>query len=310
MERKSEGAGKGHLFGGDWTNQKLDILAKYLSAYTVALKDKPSSATPFRKAFIDAFAGTGYRDLSGSSSEVDTGQSVFPDLVESEPQALLDGSARIALQTDPPFDRYIFIERSPSRCAHLEALKAEFPERADRIDIQQADANACIQELCGPTKSWKSRRAVLFLDPYGMQVDWKTIEAVASTKAIDLWLLFPLGIGLTRLLPRTGKVPQPWRRKLDQFLGTQDWYDKFYAVETVQTLFGEEEAQVAKEKLDTIGQYFVDRLKTIFVGVAERPGVLRNSSGRPLYLLCFAVGNERGKTVALRIANDLLKEIR
>jgi hypothetical protein len=35
---------------------------------------------------------------------------------------------------------------------------------------------------------------VLFLDPYGMQVDWTTIEAIARTKAIDLRVLFPLGI--------------------------------------------------------------------------------------------------------------------
>ena len=40
-------------------------------------------------------------------------------------------------------------------------------------------------------KDWSLHRAVLFLDPYGMQVEWATIEAVAKTKAIDLWLLFP-----------------------------------------------------------------------------------------------------------------------
>src|SRR5688500_3095197 len=27
-----------------------------------------------------------------------------------------------------------------------------------------------------------------------MQVDWTTVEAIARTKAIDLWVLFPLGI--------------------------------------------------------------------------------------------------------------------
>ena len=46
------------------------------------------------------------------------------------------------------------------------------------------NANLEIQNLCN--KDWRSRRAVLFLDPYGMQVEWKTIEAIAATKAIDL----------------------------------------------------------------------------------------------------------------------------
>jgi len=56
---KSEG--KAHRFGGDWTSAKLSVLADHLAAYTKALKDKPSAKHPFRKAYIDAFAGTGYR---------------------------------------------------------------------------------------------------------------------------------------------------------------------------------------------------------------------------------------------------------
>ena len=55
--------------------------------------------------------------------------------------------------------------------------------------------------------------------------------------------------------------------------------------------------------------YFNDRLKKIFAGVVEKPGVLRNSSNSPLYLMCFAVGNERGKSIALSIAEHLIKEL-
>jgi len=36
--------------------------------------------------------------------------------------------------------------------------------------------------------------------------------------------------------------------------------------------------------------------------------VLRNSLNNPLYLLCFAAGNDRGATIAVRIANHILKE--
>jgi hypothetical protein len=59
----------------------------------------------------------------------------------------------------------------------------------------------------------------------------------------------------------------------------------------------------------SIARYFNDRLKQIFPAVAE-PGVLRNSSNCPLYLLCFAAGNEKGAPIALKIANSLLKELR
>ena len=300
--------GKVHSFGGQWTSTKLDVLAKYLRAYTTALKDKPSPEHPFRKAYIDAFAGTGYRTARRDRDEDASSTALpFPDLAAPDPQQLLDGSARLALKVEPRFDRYIFIERDAQRCRALEALKGEFPDLAPAIRVEQGEANKEIRKICA--KDWSAHRAVLFLDPYGMQVEWQTIEVIASTKAIDLWLLFPLGIGVTRLLTRSGEIPKGWRMRLDKLLGTTDWYDEFYKVEHEADLFGTDEERVVKATNETIARYFNDRLKMIFPGVAE-PGVLRNSLGNPLYLLCFAAGNDRGATVALKIANFLLKEVR
>jgi three-Cys-motif partner protein len=306
---RSTPKGKANRFGGDWTQTKLDVLKEYLGAYTKALKDKPTAAQPFRKAYIDAFAGTGSRaarerETSGSPETL-----LFPDLAEPAPQKLLDGSAKLALQVEPRFDKYVFIERSPERCQQLEGLKHEFPTLADDIDVRQGEANEVIQKLCAPLDAWKSRRAVLFLDPYGMQVEWKTIEAIAATKAIDLWLLVPLGVGMNRLVTKSGKLPESWHQRMDAFLGTKAWYDEFYKVETKPTLFGDHQVQV-KASMDVMARYFNDRLKQVFAGVVEEPGVLWNSANNPLYLLCFAVGNERGKDIALRIANHLLKPLK
>jgi hypothetical protein len=72
VEMTKRSAGKGHRFGGDWTDTKLDVIARYLESYTTALHDKPTKEHPFRKAYIDAFAGTGYRDArqeNGSSKK-------------------------------------------------------------------------------------------------------------------------------------------------------------------------------------------------------------------------------------------------
>lgn len=290
---------------GDWTTRKLEVLAGYLHGYTTALKDKPSKERPFCKGYIDGFAGTGYRDAChDGAAEVQA--PLFPDLAESEPQKLLDGSARFALKTEPRFDRYVFIERSPERCTQLEALKAEFPHLAGDVDIRQGEANTEIQGLCG--KDWRAHRAVMFLDAFGMQVEWDTIEAIAATRAIDLWLLFPLGMGVNRLLKKSGDIPEAWRRRLNALLGTTDWYEEFYRVEATPTLFGDDEQHVVKAKMATIGRYFNQRLNEVFAGVAAEPGVLRNSKRNPLYLLCFAVGNSSGKDIALRIANHLLKD--
>lgn len=147
--------GKAHRFGGDWTGAKLDVLASYLSRYTTALKNQP-----FVKGYIDAFAGTGYRTARKDRSEASSQELLFPDLAAAEPQGLLDGSARLALKTQPRFDRYVFIERSAERCAALEALKSEFPHLANDIQIRQGDANVEIRDLCGKGKDWRRHRAV------------------------------------------------------------------------------------------------------------------------------------------------------
>lgn len=308
-KRKTSG-GKAHTFGGDWTSTKLDLLAKYLKAYTTALKDKPTADRPFKKAYIDAFAGTGYRTMRNEAGPADSANLLLPDLAEPAPQKLLDGSARLALKTEPHFDQYIFIDRNKDRVLQLESLKTEFPDLASKIKVAKGDANKEIQKLCGKDKNWSAHRAVLFLDPYGMQVEWETIAAVAATKAIDLWLLFPLGIGVNRLLTRSGNIPEGWKRRLDTLLGTTKWRDEFYSVERTPSLFGGDEERVVKASIETIGGYFNDRLNEVFAGVAEKPAVLRNSANCPLYLFCFAAGNPKGAPIALKIANHLLKDVR
>jgi three-Cys-motif partner protein len=292
-----------HRFGGDWTEAKLNVLRGYLSAYTTALKN-----TPFSLGYIDAFAGSGTRVAKQPADAEGSSQLVFPDLAAPEPEELLDGSARIALRTAPPFNGYVFIERDPARCDELEALSHEFPGK--RIMVRRGEANAEIRALS--TLDWSHRRAVLFLDPYGLQVEWATIEAIARTEAIDLWMLFPLGIGVNRMLPRSGEMPESWVRRLDLLLGTSDWIEEFYQIQDSGQgdLFGHETQQVIKASTEVIGRYFIERLRATFPGVVDKPGVLRNSSNCPLYLLCFAASNEAGADIACGIAEHLLKGLR
>ncbi len=290
---------KPHVFGGEWTSRKLQVLCDYLKAYNIALKN-----TPFVRAYIDAFAGSGSRGYAEPSGTPEP--PLFPALAEPPPQQLLAGSAKMALQVEPRFDRYIFIEKDPGRCAELEGLKAAFPEQRDHIRIHQGDANQTLVALC--RKNWHGkpgRREVLFLDPYGLQVNWSTIEAVAQTQAIDLWLLFPLWIAVNRMVPRDGQIPEGWRKRLNDLLGTHEWENVFYETDPQVGLFGDTGGKI-KAPAEKIGRYFVQRLETIFAGVAE-PGILRNAQGRPLFLFCFAAGNPRGAAPALKIARHLLK---
>lgn len=51
-------------FGGDWTAEKLERVRKYLAAYATIMHKQN-----FRFAYIDAFAGTGYRTLKQAKGQ-------------------------------------------------------------------------------------------------------------------------------------------------------------------------------------------------------------------------------------------------
>lgn len=284
-------------FGGDWTSEKLDRLSKYLSAYTTILSKKQQ----LKYAYIDAFAGTGYRELKISVHQTNL---IFPELVNSESQRFLQGSARIALECKPAFHRYLFIEKDAKKMAELQInLLREFPEREKDIIFNGGDANTLIQEVC--EKNWHRHRAVLFLDPFGMQVVWPTIQAVAKTKAIDLWILFPLGVAVNRMLTKNGQIIETWKLKLDEIFGSNDWYEAFYQITLNLSLFGIETKKIHKTAdFSAIMTYYIKRLKTVFPYVSENPLPLYNSKNIPLFALFFASSNPTAVKIAQHILRD------
>jgi three-Cys-motif partner protein len=286
-------------FGGDWTQEKLARVQKYLTAYTTALKN-----TPFTLIYIDAFAGTGYREIKAPGQKPGL---MFPDQAGSDAEVFHAGSARIALETEPRFAEYYFIEQDPEKCRELEKLKQEFPNKTGGIHILNADANTAIESICALTLKRRNMRGVLFLDPFGMNVSWRTIESIARTKALDMWYLFPLGVGVNRLLKRDGIIPEGWQKRLDDIFGEPNWRDIFYKTEVTPSLFGDEESITKTGGFKEIADYLVSRLKSIFAGVVDKPLPLYNSRNNPLYLLCFAAGNERGAPIAVKIAKHILK---
>lgn len=287
-----------HSFGGKWTQEKLEKVGNYLQTYSTALKNQS-----FRRIYVDAFAGTGYVNFKEKQDSL----SLLPEFEESEVQDFVAGSAQIALNINPPFDEYIFIEKDTNRFSELENLKRDFPHLANRISPQSEDANSFLLSFC--KTNWINKRAVVFLDPYGMQVKWETIEAIAKTQAIDLWILFPLGVAVNRLLKRDGNISESVRQRLDEMFGTEDWFNEFFKPKEVKTLFDFETGFEKVANLDSISDYFNQRLKSIFAGVAKNPLKLYNSKNNPLYLLCFAVGNPNPKAngLALKFANHILQ---
>jgi three-Cys-motif partner protein len=154
-----------HLFGGPWTEIKLDAVEYYLKCYTGALK-----RVPFDLWYIDAFAGSGDRE-----SEREVG-GIFEGAPVETVRETLAGSARRALEVQPPFDHFVFIEKEEGRYAALQEIESARPSVDMRII--NGEANEELKRLVA-SPPWRGRdasksRGVVFLDPYALHVDWPT----------------------------------------------------------------------------------------------------------------------------------------
>ena len=95
---------------GIWSEVKLAIIKEYASTYSTIMEaNRRERIQSLRWIYIDAYAGPGYH-LSKTSGE------------------LVEGSPLIALNTDPPFHEYHFIDTEPRRAKQLRKLAGE---RAD-----------------------------------------------------------------------------------------------------------------------------------------------------------------------------------
>lgn len=289
-----------HSFGGPWTEQKLDCLRNYLKAYRTIFTRNPK-ARRFTTWYVDAFAGTGKRwskDLPAAEG------TLFDEVYEdAEPEGYRTGSAIKALGLDSPFDHYLFIEQKKSRIDQLRTdIKRDFPALLQRCQFEAEEANEALTTWCAKRDS-KKERAVVFLDPYGMEVKWSTVQELAATKAVDVWYLFPV---VTRLLTVGGNIDPKWENRLNLLFGTDEWRSRFYPVRPSLDLFGEHEKTERDASVENMKAFIQERLATCFVGVADGL-VLRNSKTAPLYLLSFAASNERGAKTAVPLAESILR---
>jgi three-Cys-motif partner protein len=301
----SEGAMR-HEFGGDWTEEKLAVMRHYFTSYATALQNKPTPFAPFVRLYVDAFAGTGQRTEFNDRSKNQT--SIFGK-DENDVEVVKDGSVRIALKIDPPFNRYIFNDKSSARAAELEVLKSEFSTRT--IEVRQGDANQFLVDVARNT-DWRSHRAAVFIDPYGMQVKWATLEALANTKAIDLALLFPTG-GLSRMLTVDGDIPNEWASRIDDHLGPCNWRNAVYRETEEPSLFTPKTPKTEKHlTVEGLRQFVQNRLTEIFPFVAEKQLELRNSKNAVLYHLFIICANPSplAQALAKKLAEGAIRAAR
>jgi three-Cys-motif partner protein len=258
---------------GPWSEDKLQLLKKYLHAYTVIMQGQTWCRNGYH--YIDAFAGTGK-----------------PRARDEE--RYIDGSPRVALTIQHPFHSYTFIEKTPWRVQRLRKLEDEFLDRD--IRIREGDCNHIITTEITPRIRYEQfNRGLIFLDPFGMNIEWSTIEQIAETRALEIFINFP-AMALNRaVLPNDpNALTEAQIERMNRFWGSTEWRGDIY--EEVPTLFGPVEMKIRRTTGQRLGRLFKKRLGEVFTHITD-PLVMTNSRNAPLYCLMFAGHNLTGAKI-------------
>jgi three-Cys-motif partner protein len=282
-----------HEFGGQHTELKLSIIEGYLRAFTTALRPHFKNLW-----YIDAFAGTGSRTVRTERKGASLVEAPADEVVERR-----RGSAQIAIDTQPFFDFLVFIEKNKNYVAALNDLAAHNLQR--QIVVAEEDANTALRRLVANNR-WDDKRAVVFLDPYGMEVEWSTLEVIASTQAIDVWFLFPLAGLFRQATRRLTDIDQYKRAALTRMFGSSAWEEELYPVGDAD-LFGAIPERRRDLNPSGLEAYVQSRLSTVF-GKVLKPLALPVHKSPQMFSLFLCISNESNEAIGLatRIGSHLL----
>jgi three-Cys-motif partner protein len=199
------------------------------------------------------------------------------------------------------FDSYYFVDKDKDSSKKLQQKLSKY-EDSNKLNFITSDANAELHKLADRMRADKSIVSLVLLDPFGMQVDWASIENLKGTHT-DLWILIPTGVIVNRLLDRNGELTHIERLKL--FFGRDEEFlrEYFYRKRQEQTLFGEIDiTEKIEHPIKRIAELCIQRLGEIFDYVTPQPLVLYNRRHTPIYHFACASNNK----TAIKIASQII----
>ncbi len=286
-------------WGGNWTEIKLEAFENYVNAYLTIMNSQKQKYSDWPTTiYFDGFAGSGERTSSSTVEE----NNLFADYFIKEELELYKGSAERVLSLTQKFDYYFFVDNDKPSITLLENKLKEKGIVNDKCYFLCKDVNIQLDKLSIFINDKKA--ALVLLDPFGMQIDWSSIEKLKD-KRVDLWILIPSGVIINRFLDRKGKMK--FSNKLQSYFGlTEDEIRKrFYETETVDTLFGSVDLVVkTNNSVSKIAELYIEKLKSIWKYVSDEPLKLYNTKNVPIYHFVFASNN----LTALKIAKQIIEK--
>lgn len=294
-------------WGGDWTEQKLDTFVSYVQAY-LKIMNTYRDKFGWKILYFDGFAGSGSRSEDDQKQEAEKFLDIFgEETVDTGELSVYKGAAERVVQLEQKmrgFDYYYFIDMLNENCTKLKLKLDTYPTEGCKV-FRSENANDMIIQLAEAMDKDNKLKALVFLDPFGMQIDWASIKTLAG-KSVDLWVLLPTGVIINRLLKRDGTLMYP--EKLERFFGmSKDEIKKrFYERKVDRNLFTEVDEKYVKvsNSITKIAELFCERIGELFNYVTDKPLVLKNDNNVSIYHFVCASENQ----VAVKIAQDIIKK--
>lgn len=298
---------KGQTWGGDWTEEKLIAFSKYVNAY-LTIMNKHRDKFNWKLIYFDGFAGSG-TDKHAPETDIINENLFLHELessdlyAQSESDVYKGAAERVLSVQQRGFDLYYFIDKNENSKKSLEERLSRY-KSSHRLEFRCGDANEMLKKMSEFMHTVKGRKhkALVLLDPFGMQISWESIMNFKDTGA-DFWILVPTGVIVNRLLDRKGELR--YIDKLKDFFGLEESEIRshFYQQRHEMTLFGETDIiEKVKEPIGKIAKLYLERLKTVFTYVIPEPLVLYNNMNVPIYHFVFASNNE----TAVKIAKEII----
>ncbi len=259
---------------GYWSEIKLDIIKKYAVAYSTIMNKQPSIKHHY---YIDGFAGAGVH-ISKSTKE------------------FIPGSPTNALNVNPPFSGYHFIDLDGNKAKLLKELSRDNP----KVKVYEGDCNSILIDNVFPLIRYEDyNRALCILDPYGLHLNWEVMYVAGQSKAIEIFINFSvMDMNMNVLLKDPTMVNKKQIERMSAFWGDESWRDAAY--EKQRDLFNDTFEEKTSNR--ALAEAFRKRLKEKagFKYVPE-PIPMRNTTGATIYYLFFASPNEIGGKIVKEI---------
>lgn len=187
---------------GSWSEKKYSLVGGYCEIFNKGIKNIFEN-----RVYIDLFAGSGYAPIKGRNK-------------------ILRSSALIALSIPTSFTKYIFCEIDDEKINALRSrVYRDFPEKVNAIVFLKGDSNLNIELVIAEIKKLgPSTISFCFVDPFSMNLQFKTIEKLSKVGRVDFLILLALMMTAKRNLHN---FIDDESQIIDLFINKTDWREPF-----------------------------------------------------------------------------------